>query len=906
MAAIIIDDQTYDVAEGQNLLQAILSLGLDLPYFCWHPALDSVGACRQCAVKQYKDEKDTNGRIVMACMTPVTAGARISIKDPASKEFRASITEWLMTNHPHDCPVCDEGGECHLQDMTLMTGHNYRRFRFKKRTFHNQFLGPFINHEMNRCIACYRCVRFYNDYAGGEDFGVQAIHHKVYFGRHADGALENEFSGNLVEVCPTGVFTDKTFKSHFTRKWDLQTAPSICPHCSLGCNIIPGERYGSLRRIRNRYHHDINGYFLCDRGRYGYEFVNSDKRLRAPLVRVQGTTSFETAAKNKVLEDLKSRLQQSDGIIGIGSPRASLESNFALRSLVGADRFIDGMPEAESRCVSKIRRILSEGPAPSSSLYDIESADAVLILGEDLTNTAPRAALSVRQTLRRQMKKDASAVGISEWHDVAVRGHSPSGAGHIFVACPAETKLDDVAAETYHAGPDEIARLGFAVAHELVADSPQVDSLPVEIAGPAKRIAGALKAVHRIAVVAGTSLLNEHIIEAAANVAWALRQLHKESSLCFIVRECNTLGVSMLEGKSLDEAYRMTEQQKIDTLVIVENDLYRRAPRERIDRMLRSVKHVIVIDHHENETTFRAEIVLPAATFAESSGTLINNEGRAQRFFRVFTPEKDVQESWRWMREGMLLASRDGMAQWETLDDVNAALSDAIPVLHAARQAAPHGDFRIDGMKIPRETHRYSGRTAMHADKDVNEPKPREDPDSPFSYSMEGYPAQPPSSLIPFFWSPGWNSIQAANKFQEHVGGPLMGGDPGIRLFHPAKADAQRYFPAAPERTGERRGELLAVPFYHIFGSEELSSLSAGIVESTPDPYIALSGDDALEAGIKPGEKITLIIAEIQLTLPATVRKGLPKGIIGIPAGLEGMPYIELPARGIIQREKNA
>ena len=156
-----------------------------------------------------------------------------------------------------------------------MSGHNYRKYRFTKRTFTNQDLGPFINHEMNRCIECYRCVRYYRDLAGGNDLNVFAAHDHVYFGRAEDGTLENEFSGNLVEVCPTGVFTDKTLRSHYTRKWDLQTAPSICHHCGVGCNTIPGERYNSLRRILNRYNHDVNGYFLCDRGRFGYEFVNS-------------------------------------------------------------------------------------------------------------------------------------------------------------------------------------------------------------------------------------------------------------------------------------------------------------------------------------------------------------------------------------------------------------------------------------------------------------------------------------------------------------------------------------------------------------------------------------------------------------------------------------------------------
>ncbi|MGA2228795.1 MAG: NADH-quinone oxidoreductase subunit NuoG, partial [Syntrophobacteraceae bacterium] len=330
MATIYIDGKPYEVKDGQNLLQACLTLGFDLPYFCWHPALGSVGACRQCAVKRFKNEKDTRGEIVMACMTPADDGTRISINDPEAIEFRASVIEWLMVNHPHDCPVCDEGGECHLQDMTVMTGHNYREYRFRKRTHRNQELGPFVNHEMNRCIQCYRCVRYYRDYAGGRDFNVFASHDHVYFGRSRDGTLESEFSGNLVEICPTGVFTDKTFKKHYTRKWDLQTAPSVCVHCSLGCNTIPGSRYGELRRIRNRYNQRVNGYFLCDRGRYGYEFANSKQRIPGALGRASRSLEPTAVSVDEALGDAAAFVAGSRRVIGIGSPRASLEANFAL------------------------------------------------------------------------------------------------------------------------------------------------------------------------------------------------------------------------------------------------------------------------------------------------------------------------------------------------------------------------------------------------------------------------------------------------------------------------------------------------------------------------------------------------------------------------------------------------
>ena len=154
MARIQIDGKSYEVRTDKSLLETCLALGLNIPYFCYHPAMGSVGACRQCAVKKFAGQDDKKGRIVMSCMEPVVDGMIISVNDPDAVSFREAVIEGLMTNHPHDCPVCDEGGECHLQDMTVMTGHAYRRYSFKKRTHRNQYLGPFIQHEMNRCIQC--------------------------------------------------------------------------------------------------------------------------------------------------------------------------------------------------------------------------------------------------------------------------------------------------------------------------------------------------------------------------------------------------------------------------------------------------------------------------------------------------------------------------------------------------------------------------------------------------------------------------------------------------------------------------------------------------------------------------------------------------------------------------------
>ena len=871
MATVYVDNKPYQMNPDENLLHGCLSQGFKLPYFCWHPALGSVGACRQCAVKQFKDEHDAHGRIVMSCMTPATEGTRISIADPEVAAFRAGIIEGLMLNHPHDCPVCDEGGECHLQDMTVMAGHDYRRYEFDKRTFRNQNLGPLVNHEMNRCIQCYRCVRYYRDHAGGNDLNAFASRNTVFFGRHEDGVLENEFSGNLVEICPTGVFTDKTLKRHYARKWDQQFAPSVCVHCALGCNTDAGERYGTLRRIVNRYNHEVNGYFLCDRGRFGYEFVNSEHRFRQPVL--EGRPTSVALAQRHLREKVA-----NGTVIGIGSPRASLEANFALRTLVGPERFYSGMADGEARLVGRMLEILRRGSVRTPTLREIEESDAVFVLGEDLTNVAPRMALALRQSVRQQPMEIAKRLKIPLWMDHGVRDALQGGKGPLYIATPYATRLDEVATATLHAAPDDLARLGFAVAHALDSRAPSLDDFPL-----AGEIARALKAAKKPLVISGTSCASEAVIQAAANVAMAIG-----AALSFTAPECNTVGATVLGGRPLSNAFQAVRDGHAGTVIVLENDLYRRAPAAEVDSFLKAAAHVIVLDHLTNPTTEKAELVLPAGTFAESDGTFISSEGRAQRFFQVFVPQNDVSESWRWLNPD----------HWHGLDDVLEAMSKAFPELAAVRKAAPSAAFRIAGAKIPRSPHRESGRTAMLANIDVSEPKPPVDPDSPLSFSMEGTPDQPPAALIPFFWSPSWNSIQATNMYQKEVGGPLRGGDAGVRIFEPAPANGQSYFNVIPPAFEPREGEWLLVPMYHIFGSDELSLSAPGIAELAVKPHVAVSAD------LPEGTEVEVSCAGGTFRLPVRMRPDLPRGVAGLSAGVPPLVGITLPAWGKITRPK--
>jgi NADH-quinone oxidoreductase subunit G len=830
-------------------------------------------------------------------MEPVTEGLIVSVDDQEVKEFRASVIEGLMANHPHDCPVCDEGGECHLQDMTIMTGHNYRRYDFPKRTYNNQELGPFISHEMNRCIQCYRCVRFYRDYAGGKDLNVFASRNQVYFGRHEDGTLENVFSGNLVEVCPTGVFTDKTLKMHYTRKWDLSNAPSVCAHCSVGCNTIASERYGSLRRIMSRYNGAVNGYFICDRGRFGYEFVNDEKRIRSVQIRLKKEDKLQIADNQKVSSSLYQKLSNSKKIIGIGSPRASLESNFALMSLVGKTNFYQGISKKEYFLTKIITEYFRNCSAVIPSLKQIEKADAILVLGEDLTNTAPMMALALRQAARNVPNTEANAKGIPLWNDAPLRELAQDSKSPVFIATPYSDSLDDIAENTFRASTDDIALLGHAVANNIDNKAPNIKSGRADLNELVSKISRSLKNAQYPLIISGVSSGSEDVLSAAFNIITALKFSGSNVMAGMVLPESNSMGLSLLGGKPFEDILS-TETEEIDSLIVLENDLFRRAGADAVNELFKRTGHVIVLDSLVNKTSGKADLLLPAAAFAESEGTIVNNEGRAQRYYKAVIPKDQVKESWRWIGDVMKETEPSGPFAWNRVDDIIESMAIEIPLLSKLKKYSNEADFRMLNAKIPRQTMRYSGRTAMNANISVSETKLPQDADSPFTFSMEGQDEQPPSSLVPFYWSPGWNSVQAVNYYLNEPGASMKGGDPGIRLFDSSVESDQKYIDSSTDKPEMQKDEWLVVSVYQIFGSEELSVVSTSVLQRVPEPFILMNQNDADKLKLKAGDVTQLEVLKTSITLKVKIDNALQKGVTGITAGLPGMPYFDLPGTG--------
>ncbi len=894
MVKITIDGKSYEVKAEKNLLETCLSLGIDIPHFCYHPALGSVGACRLCAVKKFRDKDDTKGRIVMSCMEPVTEGLIVSVEDPEARSFRASVIESLMTNHPHDCPVCDEGGECHLQDMTIMSGHTYRRFDFPKRTYVNQDLGPFINHEMNRCIQCYRCVRFYRDYAGGRDLNVFSSRNHVYFGRHKDGTLQNEFSGNLVEVCPTGVFTDKTLKKHFTRKWDLSNAPSVCVHCSVGCNTIASERYGSLRRIMSRYNGAVNGYFICDRGRFGYEFVNDEKRIKTVMLRADKGAELEPINDEKLYSNLNQSFSKKKNITGIGSPRATLESNYALMTLAGKENFYHGISKKEYLLTKTISDYFLTSGIHTPSLKEIEKADTIFILGEDLTNTAPMVALAVRQAARNIPNEEAKKNHIPLWNDIAVRELGQNEVSPIFIATTYNDSLDEIAEKAFRSSVHEIANLGYSIARNVDEKAPDAKSELKDLPELAVRISAALLKAKNPLIISGVSNGDEGIVDAALNIASVLRSKRSNVMLSMILPECNSMGLSLMPGTSFEDL----GNKESDTLIILENDLYRRSGNDFVNDLFKKSSQIIVLDHLNNRTTEKSDILLPAATFAESEGTIINNEGRAQRFYKAVENKNQVKESWKWLVDFIQIRESDHSYSWNRLDDIVESLANELPVFSKLTKYMPDADFRMLNTKIPRQTMRYSGRTAINANIAVSETGLPADPDSPLKFSMEGQQENPPSSLVPFYWTPGWNSVQAMYNYLNEPDGSMKGGDPGIRLFEPVPAADNKYFKPEIRSAEVKKDELQIFPLYRIFGSEELSSMSPSVSQMIQEPSLLINEKDAVNLMVNDGDLVMLEILNDKIKVKLKIGYGVQPGMAALSMNLPGMQYFELPGSG--------
>jgi NADH-quinone oxidoreductase subunit G len=588
MPTLTIDNQQITVPEGATVLEAAERLGIVVPHFCYHHALGAVGACRMCAVTIVAG---TFKGLKMSCLVKAEEGMVVTTGDQRSTEFRARVGEWLMLNHPHDCPVCDEGGECQLQEMTIASGHGIRRFRGQKRTFNNQALGPFIMQEMNRCIQCYRCARTYQDYCGGRDFGVMGSRNRVFFGRFQDGMLESDFSGNLVDVCPTGVFTDKTFRFK-TRYWDLQEAPSLCPHCSLGCATIPGGRFREIQRVRSGVNPQVNGYFICDRGRFGSGYVNHPERPR------QARSGDQLLSVEDALRQLDVQAREliarhgPEAVLLVGSERASLETNWLLQQwakdlgcrapLLSAHRSRHQAAQvAAFDCADRL-----------ASLKQLRHSDLAVVFGADPLAEAPLLALALRQLWRR--------------------------GGQVLVYDPRPVEL-----------PCEFD-------HQPINPTQLQELLDERHSPEALLLVERLRKAARPVLVGGADLLGAAGLLRLNSLAREASSSDRPCLLFPILSGPNSFGAALLSPSEQDDLITRLETGRVKMLVCVETDpLLEALDGERFGSALVPLHELVVFDYLPTPLGSHASLFLPTCPPPESAGTFINNAGQIQLFAPV-------------------------------------------------------------------------------------------------------------------------------------------------------------------------------------------------------------------------------------------------------------------------------
>ena len=770
----------------------------------------------------------------------------MDIFDPDAIRFRAEMIELMMTSHPHDCPVCDEGGECHLQDMTVMTGHSYRRYRGRKRTFVNQDLGPFVTHELNRCITCYRCTRFYNDYAGGRDFGVFGLRNQVYFGRAESGTLESEFSGNLIEVCPTGVFDDKPFSRRYTRKWDLQSAPSVCPNCGLGCTTYPSSRYGELRRVLSRFNRDVNKMFLCDRGRFGFEFVNCAGAGAGGAHRGRPAAAAAGGGDGRRPEPEAATASRPE-------PPTEDEARDARRRALGPAAAGDRRPgRRRGRRAQRRPRAGRRGGAAARPPRRRLRLAARVARGQLRAPRAGRAAeLPPRHVRRRRppgrrraggRRRPAPAAGVGGRHRPGHRRARPrrgphqhradAGPHRPHLAAPAPQRGGGAQPHPAlerrrhhaHQAPRAERPLGRDDARHQAgrrgrrgapgrAGRPRAPGAGhrarggrrvARRAGPRRRRARACAALGRRAdrrpVARGRLRLLQRLGRSAAGGRAARGGAAP--------RGADGVRSEGLRGRRAGHpgAHRPRARQRRP------QDARRRQPgagpgrrgarRGRGGRRARQRPAppragaarrrpdpprplLITLATLEDGLTAQADVVLPTATFAEETGTHISHEGRAQRYFAVLPPRDDVRPAWRWLRE---LAGAHGAARGARLEDAGRRARGA-RTWNCRGSAASRMPRRPpagaqDGRKVARQPLRWSGRTALDADRTVFEPGPTPDPDSALAYSVEGLqPQQSPDALRTRAWWPGWNSSNGLHKFGEELEALGPAEPSGVRVL---------------------------------------------------------------------------------------------------------------------------
>ncbi len=660
MLHIEIDGKKLVVEEGAMVIEAAEAAGIYIPRFCYHPKLSVAANCRMCLV-----EVERVAKPVPACATPVTEGMRVFTHSQKTIDAQKGVMEFLLINHPLDCPVCDQGGECGLQDLAVGYGRDVSRFQEAKRIVADKDIGPLISTEMTRCIHCTRCVRFGQEIGGIMELGATGRGEHMQIGTYIEASVDSELSGNMIDLCPVGALTSRPYR-YTARPWELISKPSVSPHDCVGTNLDVQVRRNKVMRVLPRENEAINEVWLADRDRFSYVALHGEDRLRAPLVRDGGNwreVDWEIAL-GRVAEGLRGVADRHGptALSALISPQLTVEEGFLLQRLMrglGSDNIDHRLREADFRDDARAPIF----PWLGQAIQDLEKLDAVLLIGSNIRKDQPL----LGHRLRKAFLEGARIAAVNPLDfpfafDLAARAVVPPDAMVETVAKVALAVAQRMRIEL-PAGLRALAEVG--------PPGSEAEAIAAVLCGGRKRavLLGALASAH--AQAADLRGLARFIAQTAQAPLGELPYGNGAGAwLAGVVPHRGPMGVS--RNPAGRPATGMFDgSQKAFLLVDVEPALdSQHGSRARM--ALGGAEFVVAASIFRGEAFEYADVILPWAPFTETDGTFVNAEGRFQSFRAAIPPVAEARPGWKILR---VVAERLGVPGFD-FDSAAAVLKE--------------------------------------------------------------------------------------------------------------------------------------------------------------------------------------------------------------------------------------
>ncbi|MDO8891633.1 MAG: NADH-quinone oxidoreductase subunit NuoG [Sulfurimicrobium sp.] len=660
MAHIEIDGKQIEVKDGSTVMDAARQAGIHIPHFCYHKKLSIAANCRMCLVQVEKAPKP-----LPACATPVTDGMKVLTRSESAIRAQKGVMEFLLINHPLDCPICDQGGECQLQDLAVGFGGVASRYEEEKRVVANKELGPLISTDMTRCIHCTRCVRFGQEISGVMELGQAGRGEHSEIMPFVERTVDSELSGNMIDLCPVGALTSKPFR-YTARAWELTRRASVSPHDSLGSNLAVHVKSNRVMRVVPRENESINECWLSDKDRYSYEALNSEQRLTQPMIKRHGEwqeCDWQTALEY-VANGLK-RIRDDHGADQIGalaSPHSTLEELYLVQKLVrglGSGNVDHRTRQSDFSADGATRG----APWLGQSIAAVQELDCILVVGSNLRKDHPLLAHRLRQAVKAGA--DLNLLNPLD-DDLLCR------VANKIIVSPAE--MQNALAQVLKALVDiKQATVPVNVANHTASES-------------AYAIATSLASGNKTSVLLGNIALHHPcysevhaLAQEIARISGATLGVMGEAAnsvgahIAGMVPFSGPLGKPATSGMNASEMLRSPRLAYLLLNTEIELDCH---DPQLASKAVENAELVVAMSAYRHQAMNYADVMLPIAPFAETSGTFVNTEGRAQSFNAVVKPFSESRPAWKVLRVLGNMFNLHGF-DYNSSEDVRAALFDS-------------------------------------------------------------------------------------------------------------------------------------------------------------------------------------------------------------------------------------